>query len=89
MVAEKYPCYVRVCESADTDEIVELPTENNGTMLLSTITAQYPDAIGLRFKSDTGMWRGIRVTDDILDIPLEGWGDKEYYITIAKTGLET
>jgi len=83
---ETYPCYVRIGESVDADEIVELPTETNGTLLLSTITAQYPDAIGLRFKSDTGSWRGVRVTENVLDVPLEGWGDKEYYITVSKAG---
>jgi len=80
---EAYPCYVRVCESGIKD-IVELPTETDGTMLLSTITAQFPDAIGLRFKAETGAWRGVRVTNGVLDVPLEGWGNMDYIIT--KTG---
>jgi len=83
---ETYPCYVRIGESAGAEDIVELPTETDGTLLLSTITAQFPDAIGLRFKSDSGAWRGVRVTSGILDVPLEGWGDKEYYITVSKAG---
>lgn len=77
---ESYPCYVRIGESS-TDDLVELPTERNGTLLLSTITAQFPDAIGLRFKSDNGCWRGVRVVDGVLDIPLEGWRDMDYYVT--------
>ena len=86
MPSEAYPCYVKIGEAVGSEELVELPTESNGTMLLSTITAQYPDAIGLRFKSDSGAWRGVRVTDGILDAPLEGWGYGEYYITLDKKG---
>lgn len=85
MVAETYPCYVRIGEGGGSDELVELPTEADGTLLLSTITAQYPDAIGLRFKSETGSWRGVRVTDGALDVPLDGWGDRDYVITVPKT----
>jgi len=83
MVNESYPCYVRVTE-VGTEDIVELPTETDGTLLLSTITAQYPDGIGIKFKSESGAWRGVRVTQGILDAPLEGWGDGKYFITTVK-----
>ena len=86
MVEETYPCYVRVGEKAGSEDLVELPTEVDGTILLSTITAQYPDAIGLKFKSDSGSWRGLRVTDGVCDAPIEGWGDKEYIVTAPKPG---
>lgn len=83
---EIYPCYVRIRESLDSEDVVELPTEANGTIQLTTLTAQYADAIGLRFKSSTGGWRGIRVNGSVMDPPLEGWGDGDYYIVTAKTG---
>jgi len=78
--SEAYPCYVRVGEMG-VEDIVELPTETDGTMLLSTITAQFPDAIGLRFKGESGTWRGVRIIDGVLNVPLEGWGDADYSIT--------
>jgi len=73
MAQETYPCYVKVGESPGSEELVEVPTEEDGSMLLTTITAQFADAIGLRFQSDSGAWRGVRVTGDVLDTPLEGW----------------
>jgi len=84
MPSETYPCYVRIGETPDTEELIELPTEEDGSMLLTTLAAQFPDAIGLKFKTDSGGWRGVRVTDGILDAPLEGWGYNEYIVTVAK-----
>ena len=84
---EVYPCYVQIGDSNSSEDLVELPTENDGTIMLSTITAQFEDAIGLRFKSESGAWRGVRVTDGVLDAPLEGGGNGEYFITLPKKGL--
>ena len=43
-------------------EPVEVETEEDGTLLLSTVTAQFPGAIGLRFRNkETGGLRGVRV----------------------------
>ena len=84
MVSEKYPCYVRIVESTDTSEVMELPSEADGKVLLTTITAQFPEAIGLKFKSESGSWRGVRVTNGAVEPPLEGWGYTNYFITVAK-----
>ena len=53
--------YISIAENANNDILIEIPAESNGTLLLSSIAAQYPGAVGLRFKSDTGAWRGCRV----------------------------
>lgn len=79
MVAENYPCYVKI--SDNTSEIVELPTESDGSLLLSTIKSQFPKAIGLRYKSPKTTWRGLNVNNDALFPPPDGWGDVEYFIT--------
>ena len=34
------------------DEAVELPIESDGTLLLSTLAAQYPGATGLKYRYD-------------------------------------
>jgi len=89
MSNEMYPCYVRISEGAESEEVIELPTESDGRLLLTTITAQYPDAIGLRYKSESGAWRGMRFIEGALEPPLEGWGYNDYFITTAvKTGTK-
>lgn len=82
---EKYPCFVKVTEDECPDNFIELPTENIGTMLLSTIQGQFPNAIGLKYKSPSGSWRGVRLSDNVLDPPFEGWGEAVYSITLAKS----
>merc|ERR1711881_499633 len=84
MPKEVYPCYVRISEGPESEEVIELPTESDGRLLLTTITAQYPNAIGLRFKSESGAWRGMRFIDGALEPPLEGWGYNDYFITAVK-----
>jgi len=81
---ETYPCFVKVAEDESLENFMELPTEKCGGMLLSTIQAQFPNAIGLKYKSPSGSWRGIRLSDNILDPPFEGWGDVVYSITLTK-----
>jgi len=81
MPEESYPCYVRISEGPESEEVIELPTEGDGKLMLTTITAQYPDAIGLRFKSESGAWRGMRFIDGALEPPIEGWGYNDYFIT--------
>ena len=75
-----------VGDDEDSDIFMELPTEKDGSILLSTIRAQFPSAIGLKFKSSTGSWRGVRISDSILDPPFDGWQDNHYVITLPKQG---
>ncbi|CAH8647188.1 unnamed protein product [Heterobilharzia americana] len=64
--------YVKICESED-DQPIEVPLEDDDTLLLSTLTAQFPDCTGLKYKSgDTGCYRGVRLVDDRLYPPADG-----------------
>jgi len=63
------------------DDVMELPQEADGTVLLSTVQAQFPSAVGLKFKSSTGGWRGIRADSNILAAPSGGWGTRTYIVT--------
>lgn len=83
---ENYPCFVRVCDDDASENFIELPTEQDGSMLLSTIQSQYPNAIGLKYKSTSGSWRGVRLSDNVLDPPFEGWQTTVFTITLPKTG---
>jgi len=85
MTAEIYPCYIKLRGYEEDDGLVEVPTQEDGSVLLSTVTGQFPKAIGLRFKSDIGSWRGICLDENnVMKPPTMGWGDVEYYVVRAK-----
>lgn len=70
-------------------EPTELPVEEDGTVLLTTLSAQYPGACGLKFRNpETRAWRGIRLADGRLFPPADtGWGSLICIAVIPK--LET
>lgn len=72
--------------SADDEAAVELPLEEDGTVLLSTVEAQFPGATGIKFiNPKTGSPRGIRLTSDRLHPPdASGWGDRTYFCVFSK-----
>jgi TAR DNA-binding protein 43 len=49
--------FVKVSDS-ENDESVEVPVEPQGFILMSTLTAQFPGACGLKFKTEQFSWRG-------------------------------
>ncbi|CAG9832527.1 unnamed protein product [Diabrotica balteata] len=79
--------YVQVAENEDEDP-VELPSEENGTLLLSTVTAQFPGASGLKYKvsAENKNFRGVRLSDGILHPPPdgEGWGETVFCCVYPK-----
>lgn len=79
--------YAQVSETNDADkEVVDLPLETDGTLLLSTLRAQYPDACGLKYVDlDSGRTRALRLADDKLHSPTDdGWGDIVYFCSFNK-----
>lgn len=64
------------------DEPIEVPTEADGTLLLTSITAQFPGTIGLKFRNPaTNAMRGCRSSENVLFPPSEsGWGSDVVYI---------
>ena len=66
-------CYIQVCEE-ENEEPIELPTEDDGTLLLTTLVAQFPGACGLKYRHpESRTLRGVRLIDDRLHAPDEGW----------------
>ena len=56
--------YVLVSED-ESEAPIELPCEEDESLLLSTLTSHFPEASGLKFKNtDTGSFRAVR---------LKGW----------------
>ena len=76
--------YVRVCEDTG-EEPIELPVEEDNTLLLSTVTAQYPGVSGLKFEIENH-FRGVKLCEGRLFPPnLDGyWGKTLYYCVFPK-----
>ena len=78
--------YVRVRDAFDEDESVEVPTERDGTLLLSTVQAQFPGSVGLRYQGGSGLWRACRMIEGVIDPPIEGWEGIEF--SVVKQGVK-
>lgn len=84
--------YVRVTEDESCPEqAIEIPSEPDGSLLLSNIQGQFPGACGLRYRSpDTQSLRAVRLADNVLFPPFEeGWGILLFMVVPSKIGLCT
>ena len=78
--------YIKVVAD-DGDEPLELPIEEDGTILLTTLSAQFPGSCGLKYRNpDTGTMRGIRLSDGRLYPPDNDWG-KQVFICVFPKGM--
>lgn len=70
--------YVQVAETeGEGEEAIELPVEEDGTLLLSTLQAQFPETSGLKYRNSvSNTIRGIRLTEGRLHPPKQD-GPKE------------
>ena len=70
----------------ENDEPVEIPTEQDGSLSLSSVCAQFPGATGLKYRNpETNTLRGVRMTGDVMYPPSEqGWGLYTYFCVRAK-----
>lgn len=76
--------YIKVV-AEDGDEPLELPTEEDGTLLLTTLSAQFPGSCGLKYRNpDTGTMRGIRLSDGRLYPPDNDWGKQVFFCVFPK-----
>ncbi|PIK58354.1 putative TAR DNA-binding protein 43 isoform X2 [Apostichopus japonicus] len=82
--------FIRVAEDQNDQEPIELPVEDDGTILLSTVTGQFPGACGLKYRTDRGSWRGVRLADERLHFTGAAWIDTVYCVVYPKgtTGSE-
>ncbi|BES92401.1 mRNA Hypothetical protein [Nesidiocoris tenuis] len=84
-MADADDLYICVSE-AEGGSPVELPLEEDKTLLLSSLEAQFPGAVGLKFiNPKTGVPRGVRRVENVFHPPTkEGWGDKTYICVFPK-----
>ncbi|KRF98137.1 uncharacterized protein Dwil_GK15864, isoform B [Drosophila willistoni] len=78
--------FVQVSEE-EGDEPIELPAEEDGTLLLSTLQAQFPGSCGLKYRNmDTKAVRGVRSNEGRLFPPSvdSGWGEYIYFCVFPK-----
>lgn len=76
--------YLHVAED-EQEEPMEIPTEEDGTLLLSTLVAQFPGACGLKFRNPaTNAMRGVRLVEGTLYPPDDYWGTHVYLIVYPK-----
>ncbi|XP_053989478.1 uncharacterized protein LOC128896888 isoform X3 [Hylaeus anthracinus] len=76
--------YIQVAED-EGDEPIELPTEDDSTLLLTTVTAQFPGTCGLKYRNpESRTMRGIRLVDGRLHPPENGWGKAVYFCVFPK-----
>lgn len=74
--------YITVVEN-EGDELVELPLEEDLTLNLGTLQGQFPGACGLKYRSpETGAWRGLRVTNDIVSQVNNDWSGNHCYVVV-------
>ncbi|XP_050412221.1 TAR DNA-binding protein 43 isoform X1 [Patella vulgata] len=77
--------YIQVAEE-EGDEPMEVPSEDDGTLLLTTLAAQFPGSCGLKYRNpDTGSMRGIRLSDGRLYPPDGNWA-RNLYIAVFPKG---
>lgn len=80
-------CYIRVAED-ENEEPMEIPSEEDGTVLLSSVAAQFPGACGLRYRSPVSQcMRGVRLVEGVLHAPEADWGNLVYVVNYPKGKL--
>lgn len=70
----------------NSQDILELPLELDGTLLISTLKSHFANATGLKFKAETGNYRGIKLADNKLHPPAGGFGEEIFVIVEPDSG---
>ena len=80
------PIYIKVAEDED-DEAVELPCERDNSILLSTLSSQFPNVSGLKYRNpDTNAMRGLRLVNGKFIAPEKGWKAFSPYFCVFPRG---
>ena len=75
--------WIRVCED-ENEEAIEVPSEEDGTLALTTLIAQFPGSCGLKYRNpESGSMRGVRLIEDKL-YPDGAWGTNMYIAVFPK-----
>ena len=72
--------YIQVAESENSEEVMELPLEDDNSLDLATLTGQFPNAIGIKYKAESGAWRGVKMSGTSISHPDGYWPDSIKYV---------
>jgi len=79
--------FIKVGESENESEPIELPVEKDNTIFLSSLCAQFPGACGIKYRnSQSHTMRGVKLVDGTLYLPVqvEDWKDYLYIVVYPK-----
>jgi len=77
-------CYISVVEE-EHDEPIELPIDDEGFLEIATLSAQFPGACGLKYRSpESNNLRGLRVIDGKIIPPDQVWTNHIYIASFPK-----
>ena len=77
--------YIQVVSHENSDSAMELPLEDDLTMDMATLTSQFPNAIGLKYKAESGAWRGLKVNGSTISHPGGAWSEYVKYVVTYNT----
>eukprot|EP01134_Creolimax_fragrantissima_P000276 CFRG0276T1 len=67
----------------DDDEPVEVPLEDDDTLLVSILESQFPNATGLKYHNEASdSVRAVRCANGVLSVPHDGWGNRVYTVVV-------
>lgn len=79
---------VRQVAEDENEEPIELPCEEDNTVLLTTLSSQFPGASGLKYRNaDTGTMRAVRLVDGRFQAPDgETWTGVDVFYCVFPKG---
>lgn len=80
--------FIQVAEDIN-EEPIELPIEEDGTLLLSTLQGQFPGSCGLKYRTESKAIRGIRLNENRLHPPSNGWENSTVYFCVFPKGTNS
>ena len=75
--------YICLAEG-EHDEGIEIPVDEDGNILLSTVDAQFHGASGIKYRADTGKFRAVPLVEGHLQPPISEYGDTKYIVVFPK-----
>jgi len=76
--------FIQVVASENSREILEMPLEDDNSLDAATLVSQFPGAIGLRYKADSGAWRAVKASGTYFIHPGGEWSlDAKYVVTYS------
>lgn len=77
--------FIQVIKHEQSADAMELPLEDDQTLDMATLTSQFPHAIGLKYKAESGAWRGLKVNGSTISHPGGAWSEYVKYVVTYNT----